>query len=178
VFPPTRRNLIAETHEVRRNDGKGPCGFERDTYLFNRRGPQSAPRTRPGYSSRNEAHGLRQKRAPIHCRSEFSRRITRSFISSSRRFARGRAIDNGLAGSVPILFLAGRVSLGCHHAGHRVRESVLHRAIRLLPRAHALEPIGHVSQRQVIDAHGRQFSFSGKRTYFAALDWSMSALSS
>ena len=77
-----------------------------------------------------------------------------------------RPIDYGLGSGVPILFLARSVSLRCHHAGDRVRESVLHGAIRLLPRAHAFEPVGHVSQRQVIDAHGRQLGFAREKNVF------------
>ena len=47
-----------------------------------------------------------------------------------------------------------------------MRESVLHCAIGLLPRAHAFEPIGHVSQRQVIDAHGRKLGFPREKNVF------------
>ena len=46
------------------------------------------------------------------------------FFSPSRRLAPRCPIENSLGGGVPILFLARRVSLRCHYAGHRVRESV------------------------------------------------------
>src|SRR4029077_9897085 len=44
-----------------------------------------------------------------------------------------------------------------------MRESVLHSAMRLLARAYALEPVGHMPQRSVIDAHGRELRLTGKQ---------------
>ena len=45
-------------------------------------------------------------------------------------------------------------------------EAVVHRGMRLLARPHALEPIRHMFERAIIDAHGRQFSLTGKQNVF------------
>ena len=39
-------------------------------------------------------------------------------------------------------------------------------AMRLLTRAHAVEPIRHVSKRQIVDAHGRKAGFTGQKNIF------------
>src|SRR5260221_2935676 len=61
-----------------------------------------------------------------------------------------------LAGGIPVLLFSGPVGLRGHHVCHRMRDPILHGAMWLLARAHALETVGHMLQRAVIDAHWRQ----------------------
>src|SRR6478609_1097311 len=47
-----------------------------------------------------------------------------------------------------------------------MREPVFYGAVRILPRPQAVEPVGHVLERAVVDAHGRQSGFSGEQQVF------------
>src|SRR5579863_617082 len=75
----------------------------------------------------------------------------------------GSAIHDRLARRVPIHFLAREIRLGGHHARDGMREAVVYRGMRLLARTHAFEPVGHVLQRQIVNAHGRKAAFSRQR---------------
>src|SRR5690349_20474777 len=85
---------------------------------------------------------------PVTVRSGLIVRRVHGVAASSARplpFARNlfiwRAIQNRLCSGVPILFSVRPIRLRRHHVRHGVREPLVHRAMRLLSRAHALEPI-------------------------------------
>lgn len=42
----------------------------------------------------------------------------------------------------------------------------MYSAMRLLAGAHAVEPIRHVSKRQIVNAHGRKFRFAREKNIF------------
>src|SRR5207253_8282746 len=79
-----------------------------------------------------------------------------------------RVVRYGFGHSLPILFFASPIRFGCHHAGNRLRESIVHRGYWLLPAANALDPIGHMLDRQVVDGHRRQFLFAWAQEVFSS----------
>ena len=86
--------------------------------------------------------------------------------SSQHTLTLGRrriAVRYFLCLSVPILFFAGPIRLCRHHAGYGLRESILHGGDGLLAAAQAVDPVGHVFGRHVVDAHGRQATFAGQQ---------------
>src|SRR6266446_4854241 len=100
-----------------------------------------------------------------HLRKTRGRGAPAQIVFSSGRL-RWTLVGKCLAGGIPILLFSGPVGLRSHHVCHRMREPILHGAMWLLARAHALEPVGHIcsSERSSMPIGGNCVS-PGSKTY-------------
>src|SRR5215472_1277891 len=64
---------------------------------------------------------------------------------------------------IPKNLFSGEVRLSGHHASDGVCETSVYRCVRLLARAHAIEPVTHVFETEIVNAHGGDAFFPRQR---------------
>src|ERR1700722_1513432 len=91
-----------------------------------------------------------ESQSPLRSRASLSlRRCIRAIRenprkSAAKKFLCRRRLHDRLILRVPINFPPRPIRFRRHHARHGMRKAVFHGAMRLLPRAHAFEPVRHM----------------------------------